>query len=1407
MTNEERMLAWQAKEKQNIYRKENAKATDLKTNIGDETLGAGQSSLVKRKKMLDEINALQKSGSLMRSDKGFYITDKSKQGLLNDAVFKNTLGSVKNYNDGLARQMAEQKALEQQEQKEQKLRNEADPDGVGTSTEQEDAIAEQAVKQPPVGSFGEQIWDHIKSQDARTQTRYGLLGMDAASTAISWLPVGNLVSAGMGLVSTLGNAALDFTDENVDASDAWKNLAVGVALDGASIFGGKGMKAMNSIGNMKPLIKGILPILKTGLAAYGGMAGMESIKGMTQGEHSKWQDILNRDLSTWDSADYMEAFAAARFLMGAARTAGRKTVGGLRGKKRGPSVYDRADTRAGNIAEHAVARVTGGVSGLDIQHGQKMAKKAGIDFENNNKLVAKNEAINRARKKINENQAKKYKQAEADYELTKDMSPEKLASLDKKVNFQNNRVAHAQAKQQESNAAGEQRINRAKAVIDRSKARLDRDSDAYSAATQQAAASKAAWEQAGKPEGGLFKSAMDADAATVVSKKAIHDKSKQVYDERAQKGINIGTKINDRKVKYEKLVKKRAAKAKQAKDLKDKYVNTKPEDIEANKKKYEKAEKLQKKSKERLEKSNKDLEEALNKKAVSQSNKNKTEDDLARAKLDRKGVNPKGTVDKLEREHEQLVQTSKENERNLKQSQKEAQKAYDILDDTDKKAKANAKKHLDEVNDKISKSAKSYTKAINESQAKLDKEKSSWRRHDRGLRKGAGAVYNTVIGGAGDLIGDLSITGSDFRHVTMAERAKSEKKRLAKKNGKQSKSQIAQDLKKAKEYEKKKRAEAKKKKEKKAMGGKLIARPTFRKGGRLIQKFQDGNIIDELLKGTTAKELTPEERKKLNDIRDNKNNKSKNNTSEKQIERTNDWKFSKEEHARLIKELSTALRGETNYGQLNAVLEKMEQMTPQELNSFNEQYKSDSIQYFGTNSGETAEEAIRDDVEGFFGADDFLFGANDTDVTNLEKLDKLFGKGDKKVDVSDKALKKAEQSVYENVKPVAETTGTYLEDKGKKVNSITSEEEIKKEDEEEEQKSNTKKSDEEKNLEEKIQEKEAEEAIKLDETLEDVAQKNELAYTNYNDKDGYKAKGTGFGEIAGNVLSKVNMGDLYNIGQLFKKPQQFTANYTPAQAVTLSKRAVSNMPGYAEMKAEASKPTYNVKTNDLMAKQTLQKRNVNAKNEKLRKLNSANAQFIEQQEAKNAQIGNRNRLNRQQVNNQNAQMRNQRNMQAAQLDAQAAAQRDKQRAQTIGSIGIRLNQGTEEALAARAGNKYRDQLGIMNNYNSYTNNRLRETQLARDKEKATLTTEYNDLVKAGKLDPTISTLDTYLEKNTNAGADWNKSDDELKRLWDTDYTNKFGVDVNSSEFGSNTDRLKQDYLNRRERIRLDPKNA
>ena len=715
----------------------------------------------------------------------------------------------------------------------------------------------------------------------------------------------------------------------------------------------------------------------------------------------------------------------------------------------------------------------------------------------------------------------------------------------------------------------------------------------------------------------------------------------------------------------------------------------------------------------------------------------------------------------------------------------------------------------------------------------MAKESDSWRKFDRGVTGLVGKAYTGLIGGAGNLAGKFSITGSDVRHVSTSNRASDQKNAEdeRKKLGKKSKSQVA--IQKAKDFRAAKAKKAKAKKEKEAknkkkvgskrLGGKLVVRPhkvqIFQKGG--LTPAQQ-NIIDLLYKGIYN---------------------TKTSRDGKVFEKPG-----------------------TDSEALDKALELLQKMSPEDQAIINKSYKDkykesvdDAINdemFYQNKTAYNKLSAKQKKVEATAGWEERLAKFNPREHLPKDTFSKDWFKG--RDEIYDRIAKSAdpnpqkfgfnyyansiadEEAKVKNTQPgnynpitagfpsdaQEEFTGQYSVDKHDYYSTRKDENGNCPDGWGVHQNGScvpppgynpdgTKKSDgaggdvnskDPKDLADEVTENEEAKAAELDQDLKEVSQPDFEQNADFGKEKSPIQKKYGFGNVAGDIMSKVNMGDLYNIGQLFKKPSEYTANFTPMQATTLASRNVGNMAGYDEMKAEASKPTYNVKTNDLQTKMTLERRNQNMKNNKLQKLGAMNAQHVDRLEAGNAEIENKNRANATQTRNQNAQQYNQREMMNAQLQAKTDAEWDKKKAQTLGSIGIRLNQGAEEAMYGRAQNKLENQSSIVNNYNGYMSNRMDKITSSRDNEVSTLTDEYNVFKEANGED--AGTLDQYLETNKNKGAQWNKfTDDELKTQWEGDYTKEFGYTPTSDAFTANTRSIYNDVNRRGQRIKLDPKNA
>jgi len=295
-----------------------------------------------------------------------------------------------------------------------------------------------------------------------------------------------------------------------------------------------------------------------------------------------------------------------------------------------------------------------------------------------------------------------------------------------------------------------------------------------------------------------------------------------------------------------------------------------------------------------------------------------------------------------------------------------------------------------------------------------------------------------------------------------------------------------------------------------------------------------------------------------------------------------------------------------------------------------------------------------------------------------------------------------------------------------------------------------------------------------------------------------------FMDKIGNTIGRLNVGDIMNIVDSMRDPKQFTATFSPMQATTLSKRKVQNMAGYDEMKSQLEKPTYDVKTSDLMAKAQLQKRNQNITNQKLTNLYAQNAQNIENQKNANLQIDNQNKANLTQTRNMNNQQLNQRELMDAKNRAQNATLVSKRKAQLWGSIGNRLQSGVEESLVDRSYDKLAKQSHIMSRYSTMKNKRAQEINKARENERNTLAEKYKTLSDEDRKNITLS---AYIDANKDKTAYYNKSDDDIFKDFSTEFSDKYGVDPSSDTFEAEYTGLKDQYKKRLARYSKDPKNA
>ncbi|MCK5787459.1 MAG: hypothetical protein KAH32_00465 [Chlamydiia bacterium] len=1387
--------AYMQKRHGQLERRKKAKVTELNTDIDDTQLGAGTSSLVKRREMLTKIGDLQKSGKLKKSSVGYFIDDADgeQSALLNDKVFINTLNTVNAHTSELQKQLKEQKEAELAKQQQVQATQQNSPNGEIQLTDQQAVEQGQNVK--PTGSISDQIWDHIKAQDVRKKARYGLLAADIGSTAVSYVPGGNFVGAAVGVTSTLGNAYLDFTDEDIDTPSALRNLSIGVGLDLATIFGGKGFKTANSIAKMSPLLKTVSPILKTFVAGYGAYGSYQAINGMSK---QRMIELFDRDMSKWTTEDYINAGAVLQVALSTTGNMSRRVASTVRGKNAGPSYLSRQENKMGAIGEHAVARGTGNVSQLDLDKGvanvNAYNKKAATNIKASNRSNKHFEGVSKA---YDENLIKKNKFND-EYNKIKDLTPE--------ITDQNKRSFDNAVKARVNVGKVERRFNakrdQANVNVSNAKAKAGAAHSNAEVRFQNAVMDLDNYRQ-GYTRGRKSNKHKAAEAE-VLKAESLVAKGKNRVDRvaAAEQKISADNIVAEAKVKASKArldANLKLAKKKPRKNVEAEKVNAK--------KKVDSAEAFEEKWGKYVKGAGEKKSKAAVKEAESIKKMNVEKDNLVAAKEARKGDAPKRTLKKLEKEARQIGIEAKSSARDLKLNRKKLKQVHDSIDASDTTAKKAAEKELKNIDKKIKSNKKSYDDRIKRKEKELSDEKATWRKYDRAITSTAGKVGQWSIEKIGNLAAGATPTGSNMTHMKLIARAETEKKRKKKADNRG----VITAVEKSIEYTKNKQAKLRKKeKELRAKKKKQVEKKEI--GGRLIRKFQGGagdgdvkavgtgrygelNMDSDALKTvsgwlqTGMNFLKTNSKSGIQSIKDTYNRANSNYAAPNQYEE-GQTPLTDEELDRAMEQLHVANNPEykdykdegswsdwgktfvnnvgTTFGNVDEdkskeILNMLKGQSPEVIAKFRKKYKNK----YGTDVLDN----VLDNNNGML--------QDITDQTNYE------------VDGLTRSLfpelseeEKAELDVPEVIDDNGGNGNGGNGGNGNGGNDVKLDEIP---------------------LDPKEIVTTEEPEVEVDTLDSEIEQYNEAVTADYKDWSTFSPDSGGrFGEALGGMFSKLNMGDLYNLGQMFKKPKEFKANFTPMQSTTLSGPTISNMDGYQEMKAEASKPAVNMKTNDLMAKTVMERRNNAIKNQKMNKLNAANAAHVSKREDQALEIKNKNRLIGQQTLAQNTKDKNVRSLQNKQLAMQADAQREKDKAQFWGSAGIRLNQGIEEAAADKSRNKYLDMRGVNQDYNSYMTNRQNTIKNSRAEEQTKLGTEYDNLVAEGKLEGVDR--DYYISKQTNAGAEWNMSDEDLQNKWDSEYTKSSGYDVSGGDFQAKLVRRQSDAINRANRIKKDPKN-
>ncbi|MCK5788291.1 MAG: hypothetical protein KAH32_04805, partial [Chlamydiia bacterium] len=747
---------------QKKYRKDNSNVTTFNTDLDDSTIGEGTAGLVKRKEMLNTIADMQEKGTLRYTDNGYYIKGDANNVSRSD-LFKNTLSTVVNYNATIAEQKREKKREEEKDNREAQAQVIVDPNNTGT------ALVPKKTAYP--GDPFAQLMDYYDTSDTNTKMHLLATGIDAATIPLGMVPGLTIASAIAGAGATTLHGIADW-----NSGDKWgavKGMAMGYSLDALSVFGGKGLKAMNSIGKIGGWIKGAVPILKAGLVGGGMYAGLDAASKV------KYEDILNRDISSWDTTDYANIVSLVQFISSGAKGASRGIVntvskgnkgftkilgGGLevdrniigKGKAKGAQMAEKLTGKFANTEEayfdkfdHVMSRVTGRASNLDIKKGRKMS----IDAD---------EAYNKAK-------------------------------LNRKNAFNN------LSKAQELNRKNSKGSSNWEGPFSEVRNARKVDNSSFDAGGN------------GQPR---LAPRLLPVKYTGIAPRLLPVKYTGIAPVK-QSGIasQLPVKYTGPKMGQGEFTKK----FKNTDKFKREELNKGGEDI--------------KKVQNEIDKYDKELNEAEIQRDKANKNKNDLDSNEEHFEAEKYG-----TVEKLESEIN-ITKRNYENELNILDTKKK-RLARRIRKDP---SSVKGKKKVKEVQDEIKKLKKEMDKDISGKQGKIDTEKKSKKRFYRKPRNIIKKIHHAAIDKTNDLLGKLSMGDSDYRFLKEWMRKDPELFNKAAEGDKEATKEILSAAQRHLKIQREKleASKAKIKREKKSgsrrLGGKLV--PKYNRGGRFIRKF------------------------------------------------------------------------------------------------------------------------------------------------------------------------------------------------------------------------------------------------------------------------------------------------------------------------------------------------------------------------------------------------------------------------------------------------------------------------------------------------------------------------------------------------------------------------------------------
>ena len=1252
--------------------------------------------------MASRIKDLETKGFLRKSAAGYYISDPAaRKELESDTLFKNTLNELNKFS-------LTYNALDY-------LADENIP-------EEKEAVAKIADKQSKTPDIAEETVEALMS--TTDEIYIGASAADLTSAVLSLVPGANLVSTGVGIAASTANLTADIMNEDVSGLEAAGNYTFSLALDALSVIPvvGKSAKVARIVTKVAPLLKRVMPGVKTALMAYGAKAGYESI--------SEFSGVMEKDMDEWDTMDYVKALQAATFAVGISKTGGR--MANSYAANKWSSKVSTTPNRSIDLSQKALppgpaAPITPAkpaapgtlYPGNQLPNGQKslppssqkqigsqsvydaqgnvnkqyslapkptsavkpapqpkpqpapqpklQPKSAPTKINNDpTKVFTPREGVGKIRTYIGD-KAKgmqgtytKYEnaaslKADAKFAKASKLTGKPYASLDdikaqgKKVYGKNAPVVDARkpVKEAQKDLSGKK---------DTSNKNLD-DLNKKNAARKKATADADVAEKA--TEGPLAEQRKASTDAVKAENKAVkaeglaRKSEKRLNDARkaAKDNINLDAS-SDLNKKLNKRKKKNAVVRKYADEQK------------AN-------QKIARKNADKADAAVKDVTDSFEKSKISRDAAIKSANDSAQEALkgrkvvgdSRTKLNKKqGKLDAKKAEYD----TEKQKHQALKDSRKmdEYKSKLQAADEGVKSAQKAKDKAVKSGTDSEIKVAESK---LSKAQAELDKQSSGYRKILNGIGKRFNWSQEKVVK-AIEWSSKWSPTGSHMGHIKIGERKENLTRDRVDKGSAMTQQQFnayGDAIKRAKNYKKKKV-------EKKAMGGKLMK--------RRYQMFQHSNSIPEL-KPQLSPGLTAD------------------------IGKSTVPKFSVDQ---LVEKLGSEINGidwfslpnswskATGIGRdddrVGELAKMINNLTHDEFIDFSSKYKEaygeDPRQALkgevSKNDLDVRSNAFSDMEAGWLTA---TYDQVSRDGKAISPTYDIMGKSQGNVVTSDGTDGAAAGTVHfgEDPKPeetvVDETIVEPPRDCGEGATWDNVLKDCISDEEDEPDTSN----------------------IEFDDTLEEISIEDDEFFDEEAESIApiYKGGENHFWSDVASGAAAFPLASLYNMATLNRPTKEYNVPFEPTQAVTLNKRTVKNMAGYEQSKADAAKPVYNMKTNDLMAKSTLQKRNSDIANQRKTQLTVQNAAKVEGDINANQQIEKLNRKELGTNRKENTLRKHSLELKNAEMQAAQDTAEQGRKDAIVGNFLGNVGNTTKAVLSKRKTNQYTDQLAQEGHFNKW----------------------------------------------------------------------------------------------------------